>query len=213
MDRYQTGKYLALVSLLILVIVVTAPLGIAAENQGAKAMDDNLLKATFAGGCFWCMEHPFEKLDGVKSVISGYTGGTEKNPTYKQVSAGSTGHTEAVEILYDPAKISYADLLDVFWRQINPTTPDRQFVDIGSQYRSAIFYHDEGQERLAFESKDWWEKDGRFGGPIVTEIVSAGKFWPAEDYHQDYYKKSPLRYKYYRFGSGRDQYLNKIWGK
>lgn len=213
MDRYQAGKYLALVSLLILVMVVTAPLRIAAENQGAKAMDDNLLKATFAGGCFWCMEHPFEKLDGVKSVISGYTGGTEKNPTYKQVSAGSTGHTEAVEILYDPAKIAYADLLDVFWRQINPTTPDRQFVDIGSQYRSAIFYHDEGQERLAFESKDRWEKDGRFGSPIVTEIVSAGKFWPAEDYHQDYYKKSPLRYKYYRFGSGRDQYLNKIWGK
>jgi methionine-S-sulfoxide reductase len=174
-------------------------------------MDEKLQAATFAGGCFWCMEPPFDKLDGVASTTSGYAGGKEENPTYKQVSAGRTGHAEVVQILYDPGKVSYEKLLDVFWRQINPTTPDRQFVDVGRQYRSAIFHHNEEQRRLAEESKKKWEESGRFGAPIVTEILPVGKFWPAEEYHQDYYMKNPLRYKYYRFGSGRDKYLKKIW--
>jgi len=169
--------------------------------------------ATFAGGCFWCMEPPFDKLDGVVSTVSGYLGGTEENPTYKEVAAGRTGHAETVQITYDPSRVSYSKLLEVFWMQIDPTTPDRQFVDAGRQYRSAIFYQNEEQQRLAEESKKEMENSGRFGAPIVTEIAPAGVFWPAENYHQDYYMKNPLRYKYYRFGSGRDQYLKKIWGK
>jgi len=169
--------------------------------------------AIFAGGCFWCMEHPFDELDGVISTTSGYIGGTKENPTYKEVSAGGTGHAEAVKVLYDPKKVSYEKLLEVFWRQINPTTPDRQFVDVGSQYRSGIFYNSEEQRKLAEKSKRVMDESGRFGAPIVTEITAAGTFYPAEDYHQDYYKRNPIRYKYYRFGSGRDQYLKKIWGK
>ena len=135
------------------------------------------------------------------------------NPTYKQVSAGVTGHAEVVQVVYDPAKVSYEKLLDVFWMQIDPTTPNRQFVDVGSQYRTAIYYHDDRQRRLAEESKMKLEGSGRFDGPIVTEIEPLTKFWPAEDYHQDYYKKSPVRYKFYRFNSGRDQYLDQVWGK
>ncbi|MFW5636101.1 MAG: peptide-methionine (S)-S-oxide reductase MsrA, partial [Thermodesulfobacteriota bacterium] len=165
---------------------------------------ENLKKATFAGGCFWCMEPPFDKLDGVMSTTSGYTGGTEKDPSYKEVSAGATGHAEAVQILYDPEKISYETLLDVFWRNINPTTPNRQFVDVGAQYRSAIFYHDEEQRRLAEKSKAELAASGRFDQPLVTEIVPITEFYPAEAYHQDYYRKNPLRYKFYRYGSGRD---------
>jgi methionine-S-sulfoxide reductase len=184
-----------------------------AEEMTMEQMDQGLEKATFAGGCFWCMEPPFDKLDGVISTTSGYTGGTEKNPTYKEVSAGKTGHTESVQIVYDPARISYRELLDVFWRQIDPTTPDRQFVDQGSQYRSAIFYHNDEQKRLAEETKKEMAESGRFDGPIVTEINRAGEFWPAEEYHQDYYMKNPKRYKFYRFGSGRDRYLDKVWGK
>jgi methionine-S-sulfoxide reductase len=182
-------------------------------GEAAAPPSGRMEKATFAGGCFWCMEPPFEKLPGVLSVTSGYTGGRTENPTYEEVSSGRTGHAEAVEILYDPVKISYARLLDVFWRNIDPTTKDRQFVDIGSQYRTAIFYHSEEQRRLAEESKKQLEASGRFGKPIVTEIVPAGKFTPAEEYHQDYYKKSATRYKFYRFNSGRDQYLDRIWGK
>lgn len=170
-------------------------------------------KATFAGGCFWCMEPPFDKLEGVISTTSGYMGGHLNNPTYKQVSAGVSGHTEVVQVLYDPQKISYQQLLDVFWRQINPTTPDQQFVDIGSQYRSEIFYHNDKQKRLATHSKAQLEKSKRFFKPIVTDVTAASDFYPAEDYHQDYYKKSPSRYKYYRSRSGRDQFLDKIWGK
>ncbi len=169
--------------------------------------------ATFAGGCFWCMEPPFDKQDGVLSTTSGYMGGAEENPTYKKVSAGSTGHAEAVQVRYDPSKVSYEKLLEVFWMQIDPTTPNRQFVDVGRQYRAAIFYNDEEQRRLAEESKTQLGKSERHEGPIVTEIVPAGDFWPAEDYHQDYYKKNPIRYKFYRFNSGRDQFLKKIWGK
>jgi len=169
-------------------------------------------KATFAGGCFWCMEAPFESIEGVHEVVSGYTGGDEKNPTYKQVSAGKTSHIESVEIAYDPSKVTYEMLLDIFWRNINPTTADRQFVDVGSQYRTAIFYHSDQQKKSAIESKNKLEASNRYGGKlIVTEIVPAKEFYEAEEYHQDYYKKSPWQYKIYRFNSGRDQYLNKIW--
>ena len=186
-----------------------------AEGQGAGvgSRPGKVEIATFAGGCFWCMEPPFEKLKGVHAVISGYTGGHTENPKYGEVSAGTTGHAEAVEVHYDPAQIGYAELLDVFWRNIDPTTKDRQFVDTGSQYRTAIFYHNDEQKRLAEESKKKLNASGRFGKPIVTEIVPAGRFYPAEEYHQDYYKKSSTRYKFYRFNSGRDQYLEKIWGK
>lgn len=167
-------------------------------------------KATFAGGCFWCMEPPFDKLDGVISTISGYAGGKKKNPTYEEVSAGNTGHAEVVQVTYDPKKITYEKLLEVFWRNVDPLTPNRQFCDVGSQYRTAIFYHDETQKRLAEESKKALSK--RFKEPIVTEIVAASEFYPAEDYHQDYYTKNPLRYKYYRYSCGRDQRLEELWG-
>ena len=175
--------------------------------------ENKLEKATFAGGCFWCMEPPFDKLDGVISTTSGYCGGKEKNPTYKQVSAGETGHAEAVEIVYDPSRISYAELLDVFWRNVDPTQKDGQFADTGAQYRTAIFYHNEEQRRLAETSKKELGNSGRFNKEIVTEIVAATPFYRAEEYHQDYYKKNPLRYKFYRYGSGRDDYLVRKWGK
>jgi peptide-methionine (S)-S-oxide reductase len=167
-------------------------------------------KATFAGGCFWCMEPPYDELEGVISTISGYIGGTKRNPTYEEVSGGRTGHAEAVQIAYDPTKISYEKLLDVFWRNIDPLTANAQFCDSGSQYRSAIFYHDEAQKNLAEGSKK--RLQSRFKQPIVTEIVRATEFYPAEDYHQDYYKKNPVRYKIYRYGCGRDQRLQTLWG-
>lgn len=173
-----------------------------------------LEKATFAGGCFWCMEPPFDKLKGVISTTSGYTGGSTIDPKYEEVSSGTTGHAEAVEVLFDPSQITYQQLLEVFWENIDPTVKNRQFVDTGTQYRTAIFYHSEEQKRLAGESKKKLAASGRYGGkPIVTEIVPAGPFYPAEEYHQDYYKKNPTRYKFYRFNSGRDQYLERIWGK
>jgi len=168
-------------------------------------------KATLAGGCFWCMEHPFEKLEGVIEVVSGYTGGQEENPDYKAVSTGKTGHLEAVQILYDPSKITFSKLLEVFWQQIDPTDSQGQFVDRGTQYTTAIFYHDEAQKKSAEKSKEDLEKSGRYAKPIATKILKADKFYKAEEYHQDYYKKNSLRYKYYRYNSGRDQYLNKIW--
>jgi len=172
---------------------------------------NNLAKATFAGGCFWCMESPFEKMEGVISVVSGYTGGHKEDPSYQEVSAGVTGHMEAVQILYDPSKITFSELLNVFWRQIDPTDPGGQFVDRGSQYGTAIFYHNEEQRILAEKSKEELAKSGIYEKPIVTKIRKSSKFYEAEDYHQDYHKKSPIRYKYYRFNSGRDQYLKKIW--
>jgi len=171
-----------------------------------------LEKATFAGGCFWCMEPPFEKLEGVVEVISGYTGGSKKDPTYKEVSQGGTGHVEAIQIIYDPSKITYEKLLDVFWMQVDPTDPGGQFVDRGSQYRTAIFYHNSEQKRVAEESKADLGKSGRFSRPIATEIIPFSEFYRAEEYHQDYYKKSSLKYKFYRYNSGRDQYLEKVWG-
>jgi len=174
--------------------------------------DTKTEKATFAGGCFWCMETPFEKLDGVTEVISGYTGGKKVNPTYEEVSYGGTGHLESVQIIYDPSKITYSELLDVFWKQIDPTDPNGQFVDRGSQYRSAIFYHNDEQKGFAEKSKEELDKSGKFRKPVVTEIILASAFYKAEEYHQDYYKKNPIRYKFYRYNSGRDQYLKKIWG-
>jgi peptide methionine sulfoxide reductase msrA/msrB len=181
------------------------------QKSDLNKMDGNLRLATFAGGCFWCVEADFEKVDGVIEAISGYTGGHTENPTYKAVSAGVTGHTEAVQVYYDPEKVSYAELLDVFWRQVNPTDSAGQFVDRGSQYRTGIFYHDDDQKRLALESKMMLEKSARFEKPIVTEITKLSQFYRAEDYHQDYYKRHKLRYKFYRSNSGRDQFLKKVW--
>jgi len=169
-----------------------------------------LERATFAGGCFWCMEPPFDKLEGVFSTTSGYTGGQTKNPTYEQVSAGITGHAESVQVLYDPSRISYSKLLEVFWHNIDPTTPNRQFCDAGSQYRTAVFYHNDAQKRLAEESKKAIEKSGRFPA-VVTQIAPATEFYAAEEYHQDFYKKNPVRYHSYRLGCGRDQRLEEIW--
>jgi peptide-methionine (S)-S-oxide reductase len=169
-------------------------------------------KATFAGGCFWCMEAPFDKLPGVVSVTAGYTGGQVKNPTYEEVSAGGTEHAEAVQIVFDPSKTSYSRLLDIYWRNIDPTVSDRQFCDVGSQYRSAIFYHGEEQRRVAQQSRAALEMNRPFKGPVVTEISAASAFYPAEEYHQHYYKKNPLRYKFYRNGCGRDRRLKELWG-
>ena len=168
--------------------------------------------ATFAGGCFWCMEEPFDKLDGVLATTSGYAGGQKRNPTYEEVSAGATGHTEAVQVLYDPKKVTYEKLLEVFWRNIDPTVKDRQFCDVGSQYRSSIFVHTDEQRRAAEASKSALEKSKPFKDAIVTPVVAATDFWPAEEYHQDYYRNNPIRYKYYRTGCGRDARLKQLWG-
>lgn len=167
--------------------------------------------ATFAGGCFWCMQPPFDRLDGVTATISGYMGGHKENPTYEEVSAGITGHAEVIRIEFDPLKVSYAELLNVFWRNINPADDGGQFVDRGTQYRSAIFYHDQEQKVFAEKSRDELAVSGRFQSPIATEITAAGPFYPAEDYHQNYYRKSPARYKFYKYNSGRDQFLRKVW--
>lgn len=183
----------------------------AQQTAKTKKNKRKTAKAIFAGGCFWCMEPPFEKLAGVVDVVSGYCGGKKKNPTYKEVSSGKTDHVESVLIIYDPSKITYDRLLEVFWRNIDPTAKNRQFVDVGKQYRSAIFFLDKDQQRLAIESKKKLEKSGRFKKPIVTEITKAGSFYRAEEYHQDYYKKNPIRYKWYRFRSGRDDFLEKVW--
>jgi peptide-methionine (S)-S-oxide reductase len=169
--------------------------------------------ATFAGGCFWCMEPPYDKLPGVISTTSGYMGGTKRNPTYEEVSSGRTGHAEVVQVVYDPSKVTYEKLLEVFWRNVDPTVKDRQFCDVGSQYRTAIFYHSVEQQRLAEASKAALEKSKPFKQPIVTPVEQAGDFWPAEDYHQDFYKKNPVRYNYYRTGCGRDARLRELWGK
>lgn len=203
----EIKKFLNLVLSLGVIILL---LGDKAYSASQSTGNTETAKATFAGGCFWCMEPPFDKLDGVISTISGYAGGKKKNPTYEEVSAGNTGHAEAVQITYDPKKITYEKLLEVFWHNVDPLTANRQFCDAGSQYRTAIFYHDDTQKRLAEESKKALAK--RFKEPIVTEIVAASEFYPAEDYHQDYYIKNPLRYKYYRYSCGRDQRLEALWG-
>ena len=170
-----------------------------------------LARATFAGGCFWCMEPPFEKVPGVVSVTAGYTGGEKKNPSYEEVSEGGTGHAESIDVVFNPKKVTYSQLLDVFWHNIDPLTADAQFCDHGHQYRSAIFYHDEEQRRVAEESKK--QVQARFPRPVVTEIVAASRFYPAEEYHQDFYKKNPVRYYTYRAGCGRDKRLKDLWGE
>jgi peptide-methionine (S)-S-oxide reductase len=179
----------------------------AAPGTDAKA------KAYFAGGCFWCMEEAFEQVDGVLWVFSGYMGGTVANPTYEQVSAGRTGHAEAVEVTYDREKVSYQQLLEAFWRNVDPLTPNAQFCDHGSQYRSAVFYTTDEEKRLAEASKAAIEQTKQFSAPIVTELVPASAFYQAEDYHQDYYKKNPFRYKYYKYNCGRAKRLEALWGK
>ncbi|MCF7980535.1 MAG: peptide-methionine (S)-S-oxide reductase MsrA [Pseudomonadales bacterium] len=188
-------------------LVSTSLFTVSASGQTTYA------KATFAGGCFWCMEPPFDKLKGVISTTSGYIGGHQKNPSYQQVSAGRSGHAEAVQVLYDPNQITYQTLLNTFWRNIDPTTRNRQFCDTGSQYRTGIFYYDETQKKLAEQSKQTLAANKPFSGDIVTEITAAGVFYPAEEYHQDYYIKNPIRYKYYRYGCGRDKRLQELWGK
>ena len=182
-----------------------------AQQPGTGAA--SVAKAYFAGGCFWCMEEAFEKVDGVLDAVSGYMGGTVKNPSYEQVSAGQTGHAESVEVRYDPTKVTYTQLLEAFWRNVDPVTPDAQFCDHGRQYRAAIFYQGEEQKRSAEESKRAIEQSKRFSTPIVTEVTAASEFYPAEEYHQDFYKKNPIRYKYYKFTCGRAQRLDTLWGK
>jgi peptide-methionine (S)-S-oxide reductase len=197
------------------ILASMAMLAIAGNALAASGTTDGAkptATATFAGGCFWCMEPPFDKLDGVISTTSGYIGGMRQNPTYKEVSAGTTGHTEAVQIVYDPTKVTYEKLLDVFWHNIDPVTPNAQFCDHGTMYRSGIFFHDETQKKLAEATKQALDKSGVLKKPIVTEITAASKFWPAEDYHQDYYLKNPLQYKFYRFNCGRDNRLKELWG-
>ena len=199
-----------LLPLLLLSLFITPV--IASNQESTTPPEQKGETAIFAGGCFWCMEPPFDKLEGVISTTSGYTSGHKKNPTYKEVSAGSTGHTEAIQIEYDPEKITYSELLDVFWKNIDPVAVDRQFCDAGSQYRSGIYYLNEKQQAEAKRSLQQLNKNKLFAGEIATEILPASTFYPAEDYHQDYYQKNPLRYKYYRFACGRDQRLEEIWG-
>ncbi|MFM8552218.1 MAG: peptide-methionine (S)-S-oxide reductase MsrA [Nitrospiraceae bacterium] len=196
---------LVLAGALLLGLAVTAT----DAEQGSATQ---LAKATFAGGCFWCVEEAFQDVDGVASATSGYTGGQKANPTYDEVSAGGTGHAESVEILYDPSRIGYGKLLEVFWRNIDPTTPDQQFCDHGSQYRSAIFYHNDEQKRLAEESNKKVEATKPFKEPVVTQIVPASTFYAAEEYHQDFYKKNPIRYKFYKHNCGRAKRLAQLWG-
>lgn len=188
-----------------MVLAIIALIETAGASQSAKAY--------FAGGCFWCMEEAFEKVEGVVSVVSGYMGGTVANPTYEEVSAGRTGHAESVEVTYDPTRVTYQKLLDAFWHNVDPLTPNAQFCDHGTQYRSAVFYSSEEEKRQAEESKAAIEQAKKFPAPIVTQLVPAGTFYPAEDYHQDYYKKNPLRYKYYKYGCGRANRLEALWGK
>lgn len=173
--------------------------------------DKKIEKATFAGGCFWCTQPPFDQLKGVISTSVGYTGGTKENPTYEEVCSGKTGHAEALEILFDPAQVNFLELLEIFWKNIDPTTLNRQFYDAGTQYRTAIFYHSEEQKKAAEISKKNLENSKKFDQPIVTEIVPASNFYKAEDYHQKYYQKCPIPYKSYKTGSGRDAYLKKMW--
>lgn len=203
----------ALIILLALTCALAASLLADAAQGGVKMKDSKYQEATFAGGCFWCTESDFEKLPGVKEVISGYTGGDEADPTYREVSSGQTGHLEAIRVIYDPQLISYAQLLDWFWRHIDPTDGGGQFVDRGAQYRSAIFYHGQEQKTLAQESKQKLEDTGKFKQALATEILPLKAFYQAEGYHQDYYKENPLRYKFYRHTSGRDQFLQKAWGE
>ena len=183
------------------------------QSTSQAASDSTFNKAYFAGGCFWCMEEAFEKVEGVRSATSGYMGGTVSNPTYEEVSAGRTGHAESVEVVYDPVKVSYQKLLDAFWKNIDPITPNAQFCDHGSQYRSAIFFQTDEEKRASDTSKQAIEQSKRFKEPIVTQIVMASQFYLAEEYHQDFYKKNPIRYKLYKYNCGRAQRLEEVWGE
>ena len=183
------------------------------QSTSHAAADATLGKAYFAGGCFWCMEEAFEKVDGVLSATSGYMGGRVANPSYEEVSAGRTGHAESVEVVYDPSKVSYQKLLDAFWHNVDPVTPNAQFCDHGSQYRSAIFFQTDEEKRASETSKQALEQSKRFTEPIVTQIVAASQFYPAEEYHQDFYKKNPIRYKIYKYNCGRAQRLEELWEK
>lgn len=189
------------------VVLLAALLGASATAGAAERGE-----ALFAGGCFWCFEAAFEGQPGVTAVVSGYTGGTKQNPTYEEVSSGGTGHAESVRVVFDPTKTSYAKLLEVFWHNIDPLTANAQFCDHGTQYRSAIFYLDDAQKKAAEDSKQTLVATKKFHAPIVTEIVKAGTFYPAEEYHQDFYKKNPIRYQTYRLGCGRDRRLQELWG-
>ena len=216
MEVVGTMKNIILLAMVLIFTIIGCQRVDSRQKEVRKDMpkEDKVLRiATFAGGCFWCTEADFEKLSGVVKVLSGYTGGKKENPSYEEVSSGTTGHIESVQVYYDPSKITYEELLDYFWNHIDPTDPGGQFVDRGSQYRSVIFYHDEEQKRLAEKSKEELSKSGRFDKPIVTELIKFTKFYEAEEYHQDYYKKNPLRYKFYRYNSGRDQFLEKEGGK
>ncbi len=193
-------------------MVMAAVTGLPLQAVAESSMTETET-AIFAGGCFWCTESDFDKVMGVVTTTSGYIGGHKNNPTYKEVSAGGTGHTEAVKLEYDPKQVSYAELLTVFWHSIDPTTPDAQFCDHGSQYRSAIFYMNDEQKKLALASKSALEMNKPFKEPIVTEIAQASQFYPAEAYHQNYHDRNPVRYNYYRWGCGRDARLEELWGK
>ena len=197
---------------LVLVLATLAATTVLAQMAPLPAGPPGSMMATFAGGCFWCMEPSFDKLDGVLATTSGYIGGAKTHPTYQEVSSGGTGHAEAVQVLYDPQRISYEKLLEVFWRNVDPTVKDRQFCDVGTQYRTGIFVHNDEQRRAAEASKAALEKSKPFKEAIVTPIVAATEFWPAEEYHQDYYIKNPVRYGYYRTGCGRDARLKQLWG-
>ncbi|MCF6335527.1 MAG: peptide-methionine (S)-S-oxide reductase MsrA, partial [Spirochaetales bacterium] len=217
----MSNKIFFLPILAVILIGFLYPLGAPESNKGTvlkgeeeimNINNENIETATFGGGCFWCMEHPFEIIDGVYDVVSGYAGGDVENPTYEQVSTGTTGHIETVQIRFNPEIVSYSDLLDVFWRQIDPTDNGGSFIDRGSQYQNAIFYHSLEQKKTAEISLMELNNSGRFDNPIVTPIREFTNFYPAEDYHQDYYKKSPQRYEFYRMNSGRDQYRERVWG-
>lgn len=198
--------------ILILVVLAGVATAFVGKPSSAQAQKPKLEVATFAGGCFWCMQPPFDKTKGVVSTVVGYTGGTQKNPTYEQVSSGRTTHRESIQVTYDPSKVSYEQLLDVFWRSIDPTQANGQFADIGPQYRTAIFYHSEEQKRLAEESKQKLAASSKFSKPIAVEILPAGPFYPAEEYHQKYYLKNPDDYHRYAVGSGRYPFLDRTWG-
>ena len=200
-------------TLIALLLIVAASWVFSGITQATSNAANDTATAVFAGGCFWCMEPPFDKLEGVIATISGYTGGNTKDPTYKQVSSNTTGHYEALEVTYNPNKIDYETLLNVFWHNVDPLDAHGQFCDKGQSYRTAIFYNSEAQKKSAESSKKELIDSRRFKEEIVTEVIAAKKFYPAEDYHQDYYQKNPLRYKYYRYGCGRDKRLKELWGK
>ena len=211
----MSKRLITTIALLGCIALSWAHLNVFSQETGVAKASNGGTTATaiFAGGCFWCMEPPYDKLDGVHATISGYIGGNTVNPSYKQVSSGTTGHTEALQVTYDPTRVSYEKLLEVFWRNVDPTTDDRQFCDRGSQYRPGIFYLDEAQEKAARASLAELEKNKPFRDAIKVEITAAATFYAAEEYHQDYYLKNPLRYKFYRYNCGRDQRLEALWGK